>query len=175
MTVSIHSDRFRRDAADVDEHVDDDGAAAPRGHHEQFPFNYLPEQVRATFEEALQCYSADLFNAFGLMCRHIVAVSEEPHDDSNREKMHAAVSEIMAIGEVDESAVQTIQQWLFGEESEISSIDPSTAAILLEVMKDVLYQRHVRGARFRAAMRVRRFFAEEHTTKLTTLRRQRGS
>jgi hypothetical protein len=172
MTVSIHSDRFRHSASDAAEHSEEDGAGAPRGHHEQFPFSYLPENVRGTFAEALQCYSADLFNAFGLMCRHIVALSVDEGGSSQR--MSAAVDEIIRIGDVDEAAAQHIETLLFGEASQIAGIDPSTAALLLEVMKDVLYQRYVRAARFRAAMRMRRFFAEEHSMKLTSLHRPRG-
>lgn len=173
MTVSIHSDRFRRRAAEGDEPREEAATAPARGHHEQFPFSYLPENMRDTFEEALQCYSADLFNAFGLMCRHIVAVSADK--DKSSEQMRAAVEEIIRIGEVDENAAQHIESLLFGNVSQIAGVDPSTAAILLEVMKDVLYQRYVRAARFRTAMRVRRFFAEEHSATLTSLRRQRGS
>lgn len=91
------------------------------------------------------------------------------------QRWHAAFEEIVRIGEIDAAPTQTIERLIFGEESAIPTIDATLAAILLEVMKDVLYQCHVRAAKFRAAMKVRRFFAEEHSGQLSNLRRPRGA
>lgn len=175
MTVSIHTDRFGRDSDCNDTDPDTDASHAPRPHRDQFAFTYLPDDVRAIFEEALLCYSADLFYAFGLMCRRTIAASTTALGEQQAEKSRAAVADIIQIGEIDDSAAHTINHMLFGDEMTIPPIGAAIAAILLEVIKDVLYQNHVRAAKFRAAMRVRSFFAEEHSNKLTALRRPRGT
>ena len=46
---------------------------------------------------------------------------------------------------------------------------PSKAGVLLEVMKDLLYQAYVRRGRLQQAMMMRRYFAEESTDKVTPL------
>ena len=173
MGVTIHSDdRFVPEAA---QNEDCPQLEATHPHREQFPFAYLPPEVREVFDEALKCYSADLFNAFGLMCRLTAARSMRALHDGDAQHWHDAFDEIVRIGEIDDATAQTMRQLLFGEESAIAMIDPTVAAVLLEVVKDVLYQSHVRAAKFRAAMRVRRFFAEEQAGRLTTLRRPRGA
>jgi hypothetical protein len=142
---------------------------------EHFAFAYLPESVRLVFDEALQCYSADIFNAFGSMCRRTVAASTRALEDERHERWRAAFDEIARIGEIDDATAAVIEHLLFDEDEEVPTIDAGQAAVLLEIMKDVLYQCHVRAARFRAAMKVRRFFAEEQSGKLTTLRQPRGA
>lgn len=176
MTATIHAnDRFAPEAAQNDDCPQDEAAHTAHPHREQFPFTYLPDEVRVVFEEALQCYSADLFNAFALTCRNTAARSMQALHDAPARQWHEAFEEIVRIGEVDNPAAQTIEQLLFGEESAVPMIDAALAAVLLEVVKDVLYQCHVRAAKFRAAMRVRRFFAEEQSASLTTLRHPRGA
>jgi hypothetical protein len=43
------------------------------------------------------------------------------------------------------------------------------AAALIEIIKDVLYQRYVRDAKLKAAVRMRRYFAGEITQKITPI------
>ncbi|MGD8323004.1 MAG: hypothetical protein PVF50_01465 [Gammaproteobacteria bacterium] len=175
MSATIHTDRFEPDTAADHDCPHDDALDTARAHREQFPFAWLPDDVRTAFDEALRCYSADLFHAFALMCRCTASRSIKSLEDTHAQHWRETCREIIRIGDVDETAAEAIEQLLFGEESSIPMIDLTVAAVLLEVMKDVLYQCHVRGAKFRAAIRVRRFFAEEQSSKLTTLRRPRGT
>ena len=48
-------------------------------------------------------------------------------------------------------------------------IDNFQAGMLLEVIKDLLYQAYVRRGRLQQAMMVRRYFAEDTTSKVTPL------
>jgi hypothetical protein len=140
---------------------------------EQFAFSYLPRKVADIFEETLRCYTADLFNAFALMCRRTVTASQVALHDTDGQHSRDAVEEILRIGQVDDNTAATLEAVLFADEPDIPNIDAAVAGVLLEVLKDVLYQSHVRAARFAAAMKVRRFFAEEHHA-LTGERRRRG-
>ncbi|HMB73880.1 MAG TPA: hypothetical protein VKQ06_09935 [Gammaproteobacteria bacterium] len=142
---------------------------------EHFAFSYLPEDVRVYFDEALQCYAADIFNAFAAMCRLTVAASMDALDDRQQTLWRSAFDEIVHIGQIDDATAATMERLLFSGDAVAPLIDAGQAAVLLEIVKDILYQVHVRAARFRAAMKVRRFFAEEQSGKLTTLRRPRGA
>ena len=142
---------------------------------EHFAFSYLPEEVRLYFDEALQCYSADIFNAFAAMCRLTVAASIHALDGAGHEQWRNAFEDIVHIGRIDDPTAATMERLLFSEDRSAPVIDAGQAAVLLEIVKDVLYQCHVRAARFQAAMKVRRFFAEEQGSKLTTFRRPRGA
>ncbi len=176
---------IRSDGSFVPEAAQNDDGPEPmhseHAHREQFPFAYLPDDVRETFDEALKCYAADLFNAFAVMCRLTAVRSSRVlgsgGSGGNRDAAHwqQSFAEIVRIGEIDDETAGTIERLLFGAETEIPQIDATLAAVLLEVVKDVLYQSHVRAAKFRAAMRVRRFFAEEQIGRLASGRQPRGS
>ena len=151
-----------------------DGIVEIERPREHFAFTYLPESVAAVFEEALQCYAAEIFNAFASMCRRTAAASIDALDDVQHEIWNAAFEEIVQLGDVDSATTAVMENVLFGQDDTAPWIDAGQAAVLLEIMKDVLYQCHVRGARFRAAMKVRRFLAEEHSVP-HSLRRPRGA
>ena len=51
----------------------------------------------------------------------------------------------------------------------IPTLDDYQAGVLLEVMKDLLYQAYVRKGRLQQAMMVRRFFIDENGSKITPL------
>ena len=136
---------------------------------EHFPDSYLPAEMRALFDEALRCYSADIPNAFASMCRRTLEASS-----ADAERYRAAFEETVRIGEIDAPMAGTLQRVLF-DDGDLPTIDAGQAAVLIEIMKDMLYQCHVRAAKFHAAMKMRRFFVAETHDKVTSFRRPRGS
>jgi hypothetical protein len=62
---------------------------------------------------------------------------------------------------------------LFGVETDsrpnIPTLDSYEAGIILEVIKDLLYEAYVRKGKLQQAMMVRRFFQEETASHLTSL------
>jgi hypothetical protein len=139
---------------------------------EHFPVTYLPEEMRGIFEEALACYVADIPNAFASMCRRTLEIAASANVDTHAYR--AAFDDIVRIGEIDGATADTLKQLLF-EDGYLPTIDAGRSAVLIEVMRDILYQCHVRAAKFHAAMKMRRFFAEETHEKVTSFRRPRGS
>ena len=61
---------------------------------------------------------------------------------------------------------------LFADDADPPAITPDEAAVLVEALKDLFYQSYVRSAKLRAAMKMRRFFAEESPGKITPLERE---
>ncbi|HKE45214.1 MAG TPA: hypothetical protein VKB41_11835 [Steroidobacteraceae bacterium] len=131
---------------------------------EKFSFTYLPEEAELLFKEALACYSAVCFNAFGSMCRRTAQVVFAELGNTGKLKLFDELNEIRDLGEIDPETFGTVRRVIFGGESDSPSmpeISAYVAGVLLEVMKDLLYQAYVRKGRLQQAMMVRRFFLEE--------------
>ncbi len=136
---------------------------------ERFPFQYLSDATARLFREALQCYSANCPNAFASMCRRTAQSVFEELGEGARLKWFELVKEVAALCDLDDDITQTMEDILLGREEHLPEIGAGQAAVLLETMKDILYQSYVRTAKLKAAMRMRRYFAEEHDAKITPL------
>lgn len=137
---------------------------------ERFQLSYLPEPVRRLFREALECYTAGCHNAFGSMCRRTARASSESLAEHGRERWSITFDEAVELADIDDETTQTLRTLLLSRSSSEPEISAPQSAVLIEVIKDILYQCHVRRAKFRAAMRMRRYFAEESGRNVTSLR-----
>lgn len=128
---------------------------------ERFNFGYLPERVARLFRETLECYSADCYDAFASMCRRTVRASWDHLGRNAKLRWHELFQDVVQIGNVDGLTTRKLETILFGADEAMPEIDAEEAAVLIEVIKDLLYQCYVRSAKLRAAMQMRRFFAGE--------------
>jgi hypothetical protein len=80
---------------------------------------------------------------------------------------------VLRIGDIDAATARTVDAVLFGEQDEPPEIGQDEAAVLIEVVKDLFYQSYIRTAKLRAAIKMRRFFAGEGTSKITPIDRGR--
>jgi hypothetical protein len=134
---------------------------------ERFQFGYLPANVERLLREALDCYTADLFMAFAVMCRRTIqAVRADIHA---RLDVHDLFTDAVALSEVDAQTGAVLENLLFGTAEPELAPAAEEAAALIEIIKDVLYQRYVRDAKLKAAVRMRRYFAGETTQKITPI------
>jgi len=136
---------------------------------EKFAFNYVPEDVETFFREALVCYSHDQFQAFASMVRRTAAVTLADLGNSTRLRLFDSLSDVREMAEIDEETFAVVMRIIFASDSEplldLPNIDTYQAAVLLEVMKDFLYQAYVRKGRLQHAMKVRKFFVQEAAAK----------
>lgn len=133
---------------------------------ERFSFTYLPDACEPLFREALNCYSNNCFTAFGLLCRRITQLLFKDLGDGGRLKVFELLVEIRDMAALDNERFTIIKQIIFDRDVDIgqpSILDAHHAGILLEVMKDLLYQCYVRRGKLQKAMMVRRFFASERS------------
>lgn len=133
---------------------------------ERFSFTYLPEQCEQLFREALNCYSNGCYIAFVLLCRRVVQLVIKHFGDSGRLKVFDMLVEIRDIAEIDNDYFAIVKQAVFDRETDAApppALDGQRAGIVLEVMKDLLYQCYVRRGKLQKAMRVRRYFADERS------------
>ena len=132
---------------------------------EKFNYTYLPEQVETLFRETLACYSAGALNAFVTMCRRTIQTVFASAGESTRLRILDDLNDVREIAEIDAGTFALIKRVLFGTDADAQpsppQLDDDQCGLLLEVMKDLLYQTYVRKGHLQRAMLVRRFFSEE--------------
>ena len=140
---------------------------------EKFPFTHLPEEAESLAREALACFSHGAYNAFGSMCRRTAQAVFADLGENGKLRMFDQLVEVRDMAELDQETFNTIRKVLFGTDAEprpnMPALDAPTAGVLVEVLKDLLYQSYVRRGRLQQAMTMRRYFAEEKRATVTPL------
>ena len=150
---------------------------------ETFAFTHLPEEVELFFKEALTCYSSGAFNAFASMCRRSAQAVFADLGETGRLQLFDELNAVRAMAELDAETFTRIKSVLFGNDSDprpnAPLLEGYAAGVLLEIIKDLLYEAYVRKGKLQQAMMVRRFFVDEkahadseqtHTTGAGTLK-----
>lgn len=126
---------------------------------ERFPYQYLPNAVQTLFREALDCYTADCFNAFASMSRRTIQAAHRENATQQPPHLYDLFADVIKLAGIDRGTAQTLEAVLFAPDAGEPDLNADQAAVLIEVMKDMMYQRYVRTSKLLAAMRMRRFFA----------------
>src|ERR1700729_808652 len=130
---------------------------------EDFPLSYLPEESEALFKEALGCYAGRLSEAFGSMSRRPAQSLFHELGERGKLELFDTLQEIRSLAELDDDIFADLRSVLFGSDSDPWPNHPNLTAehagVLLEVMRDLLYQTFVRKARLVQAVTFRRFVA----------------
>src|SRR6266404_5333564 len=130
---------------------------------ENFPLTYLPEEAEGLFKEALNCYSAACFSAFGSMSRRTAQSLFRELGERGKLELFDTLQEIRSLAELDDETFSILRAVLFGSDSDPwphhPDINSERAGILLEVIRDLLYQTFVRNARLLQAMTFRKYVA----------------
>ncbi len=130
---------------------------------ENFPLTYLPEEAEGLFKEALNCYSASCFNAFGAMSRRTAQSLFRELGERGKLELFDTLQEIRGLANLDDDTFAACVPCCSAATPIPGRINPtsmrSAPGILLEVMRDLLYQTFVRKARLVQAVTFRRFVA----------------
>ena len=134
---------------------------------ETFEYKYLPPAVADDLREALTCYSQSCFNAFAAMCRRCIQSVAEVLGAEGTTKVEGQLKDLKGMGVIDEEAFDQLKQIMLtghdGAHPHLPKLSPERAGVLLELMKDVLYQLFVRQAKIREAAELRRQSASGRT------------
>jgi hypothetical protein len=103
------------------------------------------------------------------MCRRTAQSALTESGEGSRLKWFELIKEIAGLCDLDGDTTQILEDILLGSDERLPEIGAGQAAVLLETMKDILYQTYVRTTKLKAAMRMRRYFAAEHDGKITAL------
>ena len=135
---------------------------------ERFAFSYLPKHTEIMFREALTCYSNNSFNAFASMCRRAAKSAFDALGEGGKLRAFEEVLAAQSIAGIDDETFSPMKAVLFGsgQQENLPLLNHAEAGILLEVLKDMLYQCFVRRGKLTRSIKVRQFFVSEEKTKL---------
>jgi Domain of unknown function (DUF4145) len=132
---------------------------------ESFELQYLPGEVAADFEEALKSYSSSCFNAFAAMCRRTIQTASMELGADGTTKVQNQLNDLRAMGVIDDETFLQLREIMLaghdGTHPHLPKLSPERANVLLELMKDVLYQLFVRQAKIRESTELRQKTIEE--------------
>jgi len=135
---------------------------------ESFPYGYLPEPVARSFRDALGCYGHELYQAFAVMCRLTARAVFAERGERGKLELFDRVAEVRDLAGLDEPTFNRLRRVIFDSDLDRGGappeLDATQAAVLLETMKDALYQTYVRGAKLRKALEMRTYFATDGGT-----------
>ena len=137
---------------------------------ERFAFSYLPKDTEIMFREALSCYSSNNFNAFASMCRRSASSAYVALGEGGRLRAFEEIVIAQDIAGIDDDTFAPIKTVLFDADTEddLPMLTHAQAGILLEVLKDMLYQCFVRRGKLTRALKVRRFFVQDSDNDLAS-------
>jgi hypothetical protein len=131
---------------------------------ESFDFTYLPEDTEILFREALDCYGMNALNAFASMCRRTIQRVFQDLGESGKMRIFEQCNEIRELAEVESATFNVVRRVLFDTDAAregMPMIKPVEAGVLMEFMRDILYENYVRKGRLQQAMMMRRYVAEQ--------------
>jgi hypothetical protein len=131
---------------------------------ENFDFTYLPEDTEVLFREALACYSMNALNAFASMCRRTVQRVFADLGENGKMRIFEQCNEIRDMAEVEGATFNVVRRVLFDTDASregMPLVTPVEAGVLMEFMRDILYECYVRKGRLQQAMMMRRYVAEQ--------------
>ncbi len=131
---------------------------------EQFDFTYLPEDSELLFREALTCFSHNATNAFASMCRRTVRQVFRDLGETGKMQIFDQCNDIRVLAELDDDTFELVRRVLFDSEDGRESmplLNASQAGVLLEFMRDILYQSYIRKGKLQQAMMMRRYLTED--------------
>ena len=97
------------------------------------------------------------------MCRRAAASAFSALGDSGKLRAFDEVMVAQEIADIDDEYFEPIKRVIFdkSDENELPFLNHAQAGILLEVLKDMLYQCFVRRGKLTRAIKVRRFFVQD--------------
>src|ERR1700731_2814295 len=138
---------------------------------EKFSFTYVPEDVELLFREALVCFSQGAFNAFASMCRRTAQAMFADLGEAGRLRLFDELNAVRELADIAPELFSKMKNVLFGAEldarSSLALLEGYEAGVLLEVVKDLVYEAYVRKGKLQQALMVRRFFLDETGTHVT--------
>jgi hypothetical protein len=124
--------------------------------------NYLPTSVQKPYTDAVGCYQHELIQPFGLMCKQTIDAVIKDLGEGGKLKVFNHLEELRDVFNVEPHIFATIGEVLFDNKRSLAGTNVfgrNEAAVLLEALKDLLYQFYIRKARLQRAVSMRQFFA----------------
>ncbi|MBL0737676.1 DUF4145 domain-containing protein [Flavobacterium sp. GN10] len=126
---------------------------------EDFEYEYLEGAVKNDLKEALLCYSLKAYNAFAAMCRRTIQSSATQLGTKGKDKVQKQLEDLKEMADIDDETFDVLKQIIIdghdGAHPHLPTLSKARAEILLELIKDVVYQLFVRKAKLAKAAELR--------------------
>lgn len=126
----------------------------------KYELEYLPEEIRKEFVEALKCYSFECYNAFAAMCRRTIQTSCTTLGVEGNDKVMKQINNMKDFVDIENEQVELLKQIVInghdGSHPHLPEITKERADLLLEFMKDALYELFVRKMKLNKAIQLRK-------------------
>jgi hypothetical protein len=126
---------------------------------EPYESKYLEGPVADDFREALICYANSCWNAFAAMCRRCIQSVSAALGVEGTTKVQQQLNELQGLGVADDQTFEQLKQIMLtghdGAHPHLPALSQERAEVLLQLMKDVLYQLFVRPAKIKEAVELR--------------------
>lgn len=139
-----------------DDHIECEDAfqqvIAPR---ERFDLHLLPATIRDLVEEALGVYADGHFQAFALLANRIATLGAGELGPNGKLALFNAVTAAAQSAGIETPMLRLCRDILFELDAhdEVPALSAARAAVLLALLRDMLYQGFVRPGKLREAMR----------------------
>lgn len=125
----------------------------------EFDYEFIPKEVEVDLREAFNCYESGCFNAFGAMCRRTIQSAASDLGKKGKTKVQNQINELKEIANLDDETFSILNQIILdghdGAHPHLPKLSAERAEILLELMKDVMYQLYVRKGKIQKANKLR--------------------
>ncbi len=112
------------------------------------------------------------------MCRRTAQAAFIDLGEGGKLRLFNELNEIRQMVSIAPETFVKLKSILFGAEADprpnLSLLDSYEAGLVLEVVKDLLYEAFVRKGKLQQAMSMRRYFLDETATNLTAIDRSAG-
>ena len=126
---------------------------------ESFEMQHLPDEVAEDFKEALTCYSNSCWNAFAGMTRRTLQSAATHLGSEGSTKVQQQLDNLRQMGIVEGEDFEQLKVIMLaghdGAHPHLPKLSAERSAVLLELIKDALYQLFVRKAKIEESARLR--------------------
>lgn len=121
----------------------------------RFETRLLPAQLRGLVDEALACYADGHLQAFALLANRIATLAAGLAGPNGKLELFNTVTAAAESADIEAPMRRLCRDILFSmaPADEPPELSPAPAAVLLELLLDMLHQRFVRPGRLREALR----------------------
>jgi uncharacterized protein (UPF0297 family) len=132
---------------------------------ETFDYDYLESDVAEDLKEAFSCYSHGNYNAFASMSRRTVQSIAKDLGAKGKSKVKKQVNDLKSILNIEDDTFNIINQIIIsghdGAHPYLPKLSPERASILLELLRDIVYQLYIRKKKIEESVMLRKKAIED--------------
>ena len=111
---------------------------------ETFNFGHVPQSVIKDIEEALDCLSVKSYNGFAAMCRRAIQSTCQALGAEGSTKVERQINELSELASLDKNTVAALKEVMLGGHDgahpQLPPVDAERANLLLQLLKDIIFQ-----------------------------------